>query len=84
MVGIVVLFAVSAAMGFLLGYFCFHWISIAASGLAIALVAAWILQAHGSSIASGIAAIVGGLTVNQFAFLVGGMVRKSRETTNHE
>jgi len=83
-VGIVVLFAASAAAGFVLGYFCFHWISIVASGLLIALATAWILQAHAYWIVSGIAAIVACLTVNQFAFLVGGMVRKSRETPNKQ
>jgi len=83
-IGIVVLFAVSAAAGFLLGYFCFHWLSIAASGLILALTVAWILQAHEFSIISGIAAIVACLTVNQFAFLMGCVVRMSREPTNNE
>jgi len=83
-IGIVVLFAVSAAAGFLLGYFCFHWLSFAASGLILALTAAWILQAHGFWIVSGIAAIVACVTVNQFAFLMGCLVRMSREPTNNE
>lgn len=84
MIGIVVLFAVSAAAGFLLGYFCFHWLSFAASGLILALTAAWILQAHGFWTVSGIAATVACLTVNQFAFLTGCVVRMNRETTDDE
>jgi hypothetical protein len=81
-IGIAVLFAVSAAAGFLLGYFCFHWLSIASSGLILALTVAWLLQAHGFRIVSGIAAIVACLTVNQFAFLVGSLFRLSRDTTD--
>ena len=84
MIVIVVLFAVSAAAGFLLGYFCFHWLFIVASGLIIALTTAWILQANGIWVVAGIAAIVACLTINQFAFLVGGMARKSRETEGKE
>ena len=76
---IVVLFAVSAAAGFLLGYFCFHWFFIVASGLIIALTTAWILQANGIWVVAGIAAIVACLTINQFAFLVGGMARKGEK-----
>jgi hypothetical protein len=77
---IVVLFAASAATGFLLGYFCLHWLFIVASGLIIALTAAWVLQANGIWLVAGIAATVACLTINQFAFLVGGMARKTRET----
>jgi len=81
---IVVLFAVSAATGFLLGYFCFHWLFIVASGLVIALTAAWILQANGIWVVGGLAAIVACLTINQFAFLAGGMLRKGRETGGND
>jgi hypothetical protein len=83
-IGIVVLFAASAAAGFVLGYFCFHWLSVLASGAILAPTAAWVMQAQGFWIGSGIAAIVACLTLNQFAFLVGCILRMSQETPDEK
>ena len=56
---------------FPLGYFGFHWATIGASGLLIAFVAALLLQIDGFSALPGIATIVGCLTLNQLAYLIG-------------
>ena len=84
MIGIVVLFAASVAEGFLLGYFCFHWLAISVSGLILAPTIAWVLQVQGFSMPIGMATAIACLTANQFAFLAGAVLKLSRETTDDE
>jgi hypothetical protein len=67
---ILVLLAVSAIVGLILGFY-FSWMTILASGLILAIVSAAVLQQQGYSFFAGIAIIVFCLTVNQVAYLVG-------------
>ena len=76
-VGILVLLAASTVVGFVLGYFYFYWIVLAVSGLVLASATAWMSQGFG--IGSGIAAIVGCLTLNQLAFFMGVFLRMGQK-----
>jgi len=86
-VGIFLLLAASTVVGFVLGYFYFYWIALVVSGLVLASATAWMSQGFG--IGSGIAAIVGCLTLNQLAFFYGCLIEnkpkaRSRRVTSLE
>jgi hypothetical protein len=70
MTAIILLFALSALIGFALGT-SFSWLAIAASSIGIALLSSAILQIQGFSWLPGIAVVVACLTVNQMAYLAG-------------
>jgi lysylphosphatidylglycerol synthetase-like protein (DUF2156 family) len=67
---ILLLLAVSAIVGLVFGLY-FSWIAIAASGLALAIVSATVLQKEDFDFLPGIAIAVVCLTVNHLAYLVG-------------
>jgi hypothetical protein len=71
------LLAASAIVGLVLGLY-FSWIAIAASGLALAIVSATVLQKEDFDFLPGIAIAVVCLTVNHLAYLVGGEAGDSR------
>lgn len=75
---ILILLVASTIEGFSLGYFGFHWSTIAASGLVLAFAAALLLHMDGFRALPGIATIVFCLTLNQFAFLIGTVVAGGR------
>jgi hypothetical protein len=68
--GILVLLAVSAIVGLVLGFY-FKWMAILVSGLVLAIVSATVLQKEGFDFLPGIAIVVVCLTVNQLAYLIG-------------
>jgi hypothetical protein len=70
MSAVMVLVALSAVIGFVLGR-SLSWPAIAASSLVLAILCAAFLQSAGFAAPSGIAIIVACLTVNQLAYLVG-------------
>jgi hypothetical protein len=69
MSSVIVLCAPSLLIGFALGHF--SWRAIAASSLALAVLAAVVLQRQGFGPLAGIAIIVACLTINQTAYLAG-------------
>jgi hypothetical protein len=71
MSSISILIGISAAGGLALGFFRLHWIALVISGLIFAIAGAAVLQSDGFQFVPGVALIVGCLTVNQFAYLVG-------------
>lgn len=71
MSGISILIGMSAAGGLALGIFRLHWVALVVSGVIFAIAAAAVLQSNGFHFIPGIALIVGCLTVNQFAYLIG-------------
>jgi hypothetical protein len=86
-VGIFLLLAASTVVGFVLGYFYFYWIALVVSGSVLASAAAWMSQ--GLGIGSGIAAIVGCLTLSQLAVFYGCLIEnkpnaRSRRVTSLE
>ena len=68
--GVLILLALSVLIGLVLGG-RFSWLGIGAVGIALALLAAAVLQLQGFGALSGIAIIVACLTVNQVSYLVG-------------
>jgi hypothetical protein len=70
---IFILLAVSAILGFVLGFY-FSWIAILISGLVLAVISAIVLQKEGFGPLAGIATIVACLTVNQLAYLIGAIL----------
>jgi hypothetical protein len=64
---IVVLLALSAAIGFALG--SFSWLAIAVSGVALAVLSSVALHIQGFSTFPGIAIVIACLTMNQIAYL---------------
>jgi hypothetical protein len=73
MTTVLILLAVSAVVGLVLSRY-FSWIAVGISGVILAIVAAVLLQREGFGALAGIAIIVGCLTVNQIAFLLGAML----------
>ena len=69
MSSVIVLFALSLLIGFALGRL--SWRAIAASSLALAVVAAVVLHRQGFGPLAGVAIIVACLTINQTAYLAG-------------
>jgi hypothetical protein len=69
MSAIVVLLALSAAIGFALG--SFSWLAIAVSGVALAVLSSVALHIQGFSTFPGIAIVIACLTMNQIAYLAG-------------
>jgi hypothetical protein len=69
MSSVIVLFGLSLMIGLALGRF--SWRAIAASSLAVAVVAAVVLHQQGFGPLAGIAIIVACLTINQTAYLAG-------------
>lgn len=67
---ILFLLAVGTLFGRALGRH-FSWVAILASGIALAVLAAAVLQREGFGALAGIATIVACLTVNQIAYLAG-------------
>jgi hypothetical protein len=67
---LIILFSLSAAVGFALGI-SFSYYAIAISGIALAFLAATVLHVQGFDTLSGIAIIAACLTVNQIAYLGG-------------
>src|ERR1035438_8763154 len=67
---IFILLAASAIVGLILGFY-FSWVAILASGLVLAILSATVLQHLAFGSLPGIAIIVGCLSVNQMAYLVG-------------
>jgi hypothetical protein len=74
MTAVILLLALSALIGFVLGT-GFSWFAIAASSIGIAFLSSAILQIQGFSWLPGIAVVVACLTVNQMAFLAGTIYR---------
>jgi membrane peptidoglycan carboxypeptidase len=74
MTAIILLLALSALIGFVLGT-GFSWFAIAASSIGIAFLSSAILQVQGFSWLPGIAVVVACLTVNQMAYLAGAVRR---------
>jgi lipopolysaccharide export LptBFGC system permease protein LptF len=68
---VVILLAVSASVGLLLGSSYSSWIAVGFSGMILAFFSAVVLQRGGFGASAGIAIIVALLTVNQVAFLIG-------------
>ena len=66
---VIVLLALSAAVGFALG--SFSWLAIAISGAVLAVVSSAALHIQGIGAWPGIVIVVACLTVNQIAYLVG-------------
>jgi hypothetical protein len=67
---VLILLALSVLIGLVLGG-RFSWLGIGAVGIALALLAAAVLQLQGFGALSGIAIIVACLTVNQVSYLAG-------------
>jgi hypothetical protein len=67
---ILILLAVSAILGLVLGFY-FSWIAISVSALVLAFLSAAVLQNEGFGFLVGIGVIVICLTVNQMAYLIG-------------
>jgi len=67
---ILVLLAVSAIVGLVLGFY-FSFAAILVSGLVLAFLSATVLQKEGFGFLGGITIIVACLTVNQLAYLFG-------------
>jgi hypothetical protein len=65
------LIGVSALGGLALGLFRLHWGVLPIVGVILAIAAAAVLQNGGFDFIPGVAIIVGCLTANQFAYLVG-------------
>jgi hypothetical protein len=65
------LIGVSALGGLALGLFRLHWSALAIAGFILAIAAAAVLQNSDFDFIPGVAIIVGCLTANQFAYLVG-------------
>ena len=76
MTAVIVLLALSALMGFVLGASC-SWHAIAASSTGIAVLSSAILQIQGFGAVPGIAVVVACLTANQMAYLAGAFGRSS-------
>jgi hypothetical protein len=76
MTAVIVLLALSALIGFVLGT-SFSWLAIAASSTGIAVLSSAILQIQGFGALPGIAIVVACLTVNQMAYLAGAFLRPS-------
>ena len=74
----IILFALSLLVGFALGRF--SWRAIAASSLALAVVAAVVLHREGFGALAGIATIVACLTLNQLAYFVSLLTHGSERT----
>jgi hypothetical protein len=74
---VIVLLALSALIGFALGA-SFSWPAIVASGMGLAIVCAAVLQITGFGALPGIAIIVACLTVNQLAYVMGGVLASRR------
>jgi hypothetical protein len=68
---ILFLLAVDTLAGLALGLY-FSWLAIVASGIALAVLAAAVLEREGHGALAGIAIIVACLRVNQIAYLAGG------------
>ena len=67
---VLILLAVSAILGLVLGFY-FSWKAILVSGLVLAFPSAAVLQNEGFGFLAGIGIIVICLTVNQMAYLIG-------------
>jgi hypothetical protein len=68
------LLAVGALSGYILGQF-FSWHVLLLSGPVLAVVSAIILQNHGFAWLSGVAVIVGCLSLNEIGYLAGAYFR---------
>ena len=72
MISILILLALSAVSGFVLGRNNFRWQTILAAAMLLAPASAAILQSHGFRDAlSGISTVIACLTINQIAYLIG-------------
>jgi hypothetical protein len=78
MSAVILLIALSALIGFVLGT-SFSWLAIAASSIGIAVLASAILQIQGFGALPGIAIAVACLTVNQMAYLAGRLFQKQAD-----
>ena len=67
---VLALFAASAVIGLVLGFY-FSWLTIAATGVLLALTAATVLHKEGFGFLGGVATIVACLSINQIAYLIG-------------
>jgi hypothetical protein len=76
MTAVIVLLALSALIGFVLGT-SFRWFAIAASSIGIAVLSSAILQIQGFGALPGIAIVVACMTVNQMAYLAGAFLRSN-------
>jgi hypothetical protein len=76
MIAVLILLALSAAIGFVLGS-ALTWYSILMSGAILAIVSAAALHGAGVGAVAGIGIIVACLIVNQAAYLIGLMRRDS-------
>jgi hypothetical protein len=74
---VLALFAVSAVVGLVLGFF-FSWLTIAAAGVLLAVISATVLHKAGFGFFAGVVTIVACLTVNQIAYLIGMELAASR------
>ena len=67
---ILIVLAVSPILGFALGLH-FSWVAIVASGVALAIVSAVVLQNQGVGFLPGVAVVAACFAVNQIACLIG-------------
>jgi hypothetical protein len=74
MTSVLVLLAASALVGLILGLYC-SWLAVGVSGLMLAIVSAVVLQKEGIDALPGIVVIVGCVTVNRVAYLIGVRLR---------
>jgi hypothetical protein len=82
---VIILFALSALIGFVLGHWL-SWYAILISSMGLATLSAAVLQMEGFGALSGIAIVVTCLTFNQLAYFVGllsrGLERGPRKSEN--
>jgi hypothetical protein len=83
MSAVIALLALSALIGFALGT-SFSSFAIAAASIALAALSAAVLQIAGFGALSGIAIIVACLTLNQLAYVMGGVLANCRSEGAHK
>jgi membrane-associated HD superfamily phosphohydrolase len=81
MSSILILLALSALSGYVLGIGHFSWPAILVAGAVLAPLSAVLLQNQGFGVFSGISIIIACLTINQAAYVFGGSVPKMVRTT---
>jgi hypothetical protein len=67
---VLALFAASAVIGLVLGFY-FSWLAIAVAGLLLAIISAVVLHREGFGFFGGVATIVACRTLSQLAYLIG-------------
>jgi hypothetical protein len=73
MTAILILLALGALLGLVLGTANFSWPAILAAGAVLAPLSAAVLQNQGFGALSGISTVVACLAINQAAYVIGGL-----------